>query len=413
MKVLQVSQNLFVRGGSDRMFLDTCELLTRHGHEVIPFVAQHDDNAPSTWSGYFPPAADFERPGPVDLLRYVYSRPAAKAVRRLVREHKPDVAHLHIYYGKLTASIIRALKAEGVPVVHTMHEYRQISPNYTLVHHDAVDETCCGMSAWRAAAKRFNRGSLMRSSLATLEWYVARLAGNQRLVDRFIAISECQKALMVKHGVPAEKITRVYNFVEPGEATDGSGGVSGRPADGSGGYFLYFGRIETIKGVFTLADAAKRLPGARVKVVGEGDVKAALAAYLKQHNIENVDLIGFTDGAALRDLIRGSLATVLPAQWYEPFGLTVLESFAQCRPVIVSRMGALPELVDDGGDGRVFEPGDSAGLTEAMRSLMDDPVRADAMGRAGRQKLMQRFTPDAHYAELLRVYGEAEAACNG
>ncbi len=402
MKVLQVSQNLFVRGGSDRMFLDTCTLLERHGHEVIPFVARHPDNKESPWADNFPSAADFDRPGPIDLMRYVYSRPAALAIRKLIREHRPDVAHLHIYYGKLTASILPVLKAEGVPVVHTMHEYRQISPNYTLVHNDKIDESCCGMHAWRAAAKRFNRGSLTRSALATLEWYISRMVGSQRSIDRFIAISDFQKSKMTEHGVPADKIARIYNFVEPGDESDNE--------TGSGGYFLYFGRIERVKGVFTLADAAAKLPGIKVKIVGEGDAKAELADHIKRQQIDNVELLGFTQGDKLKALIRDSLATVLPAEWYEPFGLTVLESFAQCRPVIASRIGALPELIGDGGDGLLFEPGDVQMLCEKLQILVDDPGRAHSMGRSARAKLTERFTPDVHYGELMRVYQEAGAA---
>lgn len=402
MKVLQASQNLFVRGGSDRMFLDTCALLERYGHTVIPFVAQHPDNADSPFAEYFPPAADFDHPKPMDLLRYVYSRPAAKAIRRLIREHRPDVAHLHITYGKLTASILPVLHAEHIPVVHTMHEYRQISPNYTLVHNDTIDEACCGMHAWRAAVRRFNRGSLSRSTLATFEWYVSRLVGSRRLIDRFIAISDFQKRKMAEHGVPGGKITRVYNFAVPGDAPTG--------ASGRGGSFLYFGRIERIKGVFTLAEAAAGLPDVRVKIVGEGDAKSALADHIHKKQINNVELVGFTQGDALRQLIRDSLATVLPAEWYEPFGLTVLESFAQERPVIASRIGALPELIDDGEDGLLFDPGDAAGLRRQMQALAGDPARADAMGEVGRAKLLERFTPETHYHELMRVYREAGAA---
>lgn len=404
MKVLQVSQNLFIRGGSDRMFLDTCALLERHGHSVIPFVAQHPENPTSEYANFFPAAADFENPGPRDLSRFIYSRPASKAIRRLIREQRPDVAHLHIYYGKLTASILPVLKAEGIPVVHTMHEYRQISPNYTLVHNDKIDEDCCGMHAWRAAVRRFNRGSLSRSALATAEWYIARMVGSQRRIDRFIAISDFQKRKMAEHGVPDGKITRVYNFVEPDAA------LAHQTEPGAGGYFLYFGRIERIKGIFTLADAAAGLPDTNVKIVGEGDAKAELSDYIQKKQIQNVELIGFTQGDALKQLIRDSLATVLPAEWYEPFGLTVLESFAQERPVIASRSGALPELIDDGHDGLLFETGDSEALRRQMQTLIKDPACADAMGKAGRSKLLERFTPEAHYHELMRVYREAGAS---
>jgi glycosyltransferase involved in cell wall biosynthesis len=412
MKILQVSQNLFVKGGSDRMFLDTCALLKQHGHTVIPFVAKHPDNTPSQWETYFPPAANFDHPGPSDLIRYVYSRPAANALRRLIREHKPDIAHLHITYGKLTASILPMLKAQGIPIVHTMHEYRQISPNYTLTHNDQIDEACCGINAWRAAARRFNRGSLSRSTLATFEWYVSRIIGSQRKIDRFIAISDFQKRKMAQHGVPNEKITRVYNFVELDEAQ-----ATNTPSGGSR-YLLYFGRIEKIKGIFTLAQAAAGLSGlpggsdVTVKIVGDGGAKPELAEMLRDRGINNVELIGFTQGDDLKQLIRNSLATVLPAQWYEPFGLTVLESFAQSRPVIASRIGALPELIDDRNDGLLFEPGNACELRDKIKQLTDNPARADAMGKSGRAKLIEKFGPQTHYQNLMHVYQQAGATCN-
>ncbi len=409
MKVLQVSQNLFIKGGSDRMFMDTCALLEAHGHTVIPFVAQHPDNPESPWSDYFPDAADFDKPSLRDLTRYIYSRPAALAIRRLIREHKPDVAHLHIYYGKLTASILPVLKAEGVPVVHTMHEYRQISPNYTLTHNDRIDEDCCGMSAWRAAVRRFNRGSLSRSALATFEWYFSRLVGSQSKIDSFIAISDFQKRKMAEHGVPESKITRVYNFVNPGNEPDRVGSVASQDKP----YLLYFGRIERIKGVFTLARAAAGLPDTHFKIVGDGVAQEELADYVRDQKITNVELLVFTRGDQLKQLIHNSLATVLPAQWYEPFGLTVLESFAQNRPVIASRIGALTELIDDGTDGLLFEPGNESDLRDKIQQLIDDPARADAMGQAGRTKLVEQFDPETHYQNLMRVYEQAGASCNG
>ncbi len=408
MKVLQVSQNLFVKGGSDRMFLDTCALLEQHGHTAIPFVAKHPENPLSPWSAHFPPAADFDKPGPVDLLRYVYSRPAAKALRDLIREHRPDVAHLHIYYGKLTASILPVLRAEGIPIVHTMHEYRQISPNYTLTHNDGIDEDCCGISAWRAVARRFNRGSLSRSALSAFEWYVSRMIGSQRSIDRFIAISDFQKRKMAEHGVPEEKISRVYNFVEPGDEP-----ASQTPPGGKDRYLLYFGRIERVKGVMTLAEAASCLPDVKVKVVGDGNAKPELAEMIRSRGINNIELIGFTHGEGLKRLIRDSLATVLPAEWHEPFGLTVLESFAQSRPVIASRIGALPELIDDGIDGLLFDPRNAAGLRQQIQALHADPERTDAMGRAGRSKMLERFDAETHYHELMGVYREAGAPWDG
>jgi len=67
LKILSVSQNYYIRGGSDRIFLMTNELLERQGHQVISFAAQHPMNQPTSWAKYYPIGADFEHPGPADL----------------------------------------------------------------------------------------------------------------------------------------------------------------------------------------------------------------------------------------------------------------------------------------------------------------------------------------------------------
>src|SRR5690349_16420975 len=124
--ILQASQNYHIVGGADRSFLKEIALLEQHGHAVIPFAAQSPRNMPTSWSEHFPVAADFEHPGPRDLARYMYSAPARRSMQRVIERFHPDLAHLHIYYGKLTASILEPLKQAGIPIVQTLREYKLI-----------------------------------------------------------------------------------------------------------------------------------------------------------------------------------------------------------------------------------------------------------------------------------------------
>src|SRR5690349_11846343 len=89
--ILNVSQNYFVRGGSDRYFFGLAELLERHGQRVIPFCSKQPKNLTTAWERYFPPGVDFDKPGVGDLLRYVYSRSAAKAIENLLRDETIDL----------------------------------------------------------------------------------------------------------------------------------------------------------------------------------------------------------------------------------------------------------------------------------------------------------------------------------
>ena len=113
--ILNVSQNYHVRGGSDRYFFTLAKLLQKHGHRVVPFTAANPNNEASEWERYFPRGADFEHPGAGDLLRFLYSHDAVKSVQRLLKDTDINLAHFHIYYGKLTASILEVLKKRRNP----------------------------------------------------------------------------------------------------------------------------------------------------------------------------------------------------------------------------------------------------------------------------------------------------------
>lgn len=393
--ILNISQNYYLRGGSDRVFFALTELLKQRGHEVIPFTAAHSKNRSTEWNHYFPIAADFEQPSLVDLARFVYSRPASAAIRELLCDHTPDIAHIHIYYGKLTGSILAPLKQAGLPIVQTLHEYKLICPVYTLVSNDQICEACKGRHFWRAIPRRCNRNSLTRTLLSVTESYVSRFLGSVDKVDHFIAVSDFVRDKMVQHGIPTHKITTIHNFLDPSTTI---------PNEKRGEYFLYFGRLERIKGIFTLVEAAAPLRETPLLIVGDGGARGDLAELIESENLRHVRMLGFKTESELDRLIKESLCTIIPSKWYEPFGLTVLESFAHGRPVIASRIGGIPEIVTHGTDGFLVPPGDVEALREKLEWMTAHPTDAVEMGLLGRQKIETEFDPETHYQRLMDVY---------
>jgi len=393
--ILNASQNYFVRGGSDRYFFVLGELLQLHGHRVIPFAAQQSRDEPTEWSRYFPPGVDFQQPGPRDIARFLYSRPAARSMRRLLREQSIDLAHLHIYYGQLTGAILGPLARAGVPIVQTLHDFKLVCPVYSLLSHGEICEACQGKHFWRAVTRRCNRGSLARSALSAAETYLTHWLGAERRIDRFITVSDFQRRKCIELGVPAEKMTTVRNFADP-EAF--------APATKPGSYLLYFGRIERLKGIFTLLAAAEKVRDVPLVVVGTGDADAEVAEIVRSRGLDHVRLLGFQGGAELHDTIRGSIATILPSEGYDNCPMSVIESLALARPVIGSRIGGIPELVEHESDGLLVTPGDASDLAEQMHRLARDPEAAAAMGRAGRHKIEERFNPEIHIRQVMDVY---------
>ena len=393
--ILNVSQNHFVRGGSDRYFFTMAEILQKHGHKVIPFAAANPKNEPTEWDKYFPRAADFENPKPIDLLRFIYSSDAAKSIQSLLTNTDVDIAHFHIYYGKLTASILGHLKDAGIPLIQTLHEYKITCPVYSHLSNDQICEACEGKHFWRALPRRCNRRSFARTALSVVESYVSRFLGSVDKFDHFISVSHFLRKKMIQYGVPENKISTVHNFADVSNFT---------PNYDEGDYILYFGRVHRSKGIMTLIEAAAPLEHVPLYIVGDGEAMTEVKQFVEKKECEHVHLLGFKRGDELKELIQKSICTVLPSEWYENCPMSVLESYAFGKPVIGADIGGIPELIVDGEDGFLVPSGVIGTLRERLQWMGEHRDKAVEMGRTGRKKMETEFNADIHYQKIKDIY---------
>jgi glycosyltransferase involved in cell wall biosynthesis len=393
--ILNVGQNYHIRGGSDKCLFELEDLLIKNGHQAIPFTAKHPENNSSEWEVYFPPRVNFENPRPGDLINFVYSRQAAKALKRLLNSTSIDLAHMHIYYGQLTSSILKPLRDEGIPIVQTLHEYKIVCPVYTLLSNGEICQSCNGREFWRATVKRCNQGSLSRSALSTVESYVSKAFGSVDKVCHFIAVSNFQREKVIELGVPEEKITTVHNFIDTRNIV---------PNYKQGSYFLYLGRLERVKGIRTLVEAAAKIRDVPILIVGDGTVRPELEKLIEKRKLDHVHLLGFKQGEELEIIIKDCICLIAPSEWYETFGLTLVEAFAHGRPVIASRIGGMTEIVSNGEDGFLVPPGNILALRERMIWMAENRRQAVDLGVSGRQKVETQFNPEVHYQKTMEVY---------
>lgn len=393
--ILNVSQNHYVRGGSDRYFFVLAELLRKQGHRVIPFTAANPENESSEWERYFPRGANFEQPGVGDLLRFLYSYDAVNAIRGLLKDTKIDLAHFHIYYGKLTASILGELKKAGIPLIQTLHDFKLTCPVHSHISNDEICEACAGKHFWRALPKRCNKGSLARTALSVTESYFSRILGSHNKFDHFISVCHFNRKKMISYGIPEDKISTVHNFVDVSDIT---------PSFKTGDYLLYFGRLYRAKGIFTLIEAAMPLKHVPLYIVGDGEAVPEIQRMLEQNECEHIHLLGFKQGDALRELIQNSICMVLPSELYENCPMSILESYAYGKPAIGADIGGIPELIEDGVDGFLFPAGRQDTLRERLLWMFEHKSEAVEMGRMGRQKVETEFNADVHYEKIMKVY---------
>jgi len=279
--------------------------------------------------------------------------------------------------------------------VQTLHDYKLICPVSLLVSNNQFCEACRGHQFWQAIPRRCNRNSFARTLLSVTECYISRFLGSVNAIGHFIAVSDFVRKKMLDHGIPAEKISTIHNYID-------ASGIE--PTHRPGEYFLYFGRLERLKGVFTLVEAAAPVTQTPLLIVGDGAARNELAQSIARKNLKHIKLLGFKRGAELEQLIKDSICTLLPSEWYEPFPTTVLESFAHARPVIASSIGGITEMITHGVNGFLVETGNIEAMREKMAWMAENPCKAVEMGMAGRKKVEAIFGPEAHYEKLLRVY---------
>jgi len=405
LRILLINKFYYLSGGAERYVFEWQRLLRERGHETAVFSMAHPRNKACAESRWFAGRVDFDQAaGPVARLRAagrsIFSLEARAGVRGLVREFRPDLAHVHSYCYQLTPSIFGPLRQARVPVVQTAHEYYHVCANQHLYDPvaGAVCERCL-RSRWAPLWTRCVKGSAAASAAACAakaldDW--PRLS--RRGIGRVVAPSRFMRDKMIEFGWPAERIAHVPNFVDTAAV---------EPAQGAGDYVLFVGRLVRHKGPMTLLRAAESLPGVPVKVAGEGPMEQALRAFARERGLSNVEFLGFCEGEALSRAVAGSRCVAVPSEWYENAPLVVLEAMAAGRAVVASDIGGIAEQVRHGREGLLFRPGDAAGLVACLRRLWDNPGKAAALGAGGRTRAEQEFSAEAHYRRMMQVFDEA------
>jgi glycosyltransferase involved in cell wall biosynthesis len=211
-------------------------------------------------------------------------------------------------------------------------------------------------------------------------------------VHRFIALTEFARQKFVSAGFEPQRVVVKPNFVVP----DGSIEYKGRR---SGGIFV--GRLSREKGLDVLAEAVRAAGIAAIDVVGTGPELNKL----QQHS--TLRLLGWKSQGVVRDLIRRASYLVLPSICYESFGRAVLEAYSAGVPVIASRLGALPELVEEGETGLLFSPGSATDLASRLAWAEQNPHEMRRMGESARHCYRRLYTPEKNYERLRSIYEEA------
>jgi glycosyltransferase involved in cell wall biosynthesis len=384
-KVLMVHNVYRQPGGEDRVFDAEVALLRSYGHDVVTWVENNDQ---------------IQRPSPRLAATAVWSRRSSHRIRAVIRKERPEVVQLHNTFPLVSPAVYYAARAEGVPTVQTLHNYRLGCPAGVLFRDGHPCEDCLGRSfAWPGIIHGCYRDS--RAATAAVASMVAihrAIRTWSSVVDRYIAPTEFARDKVLAAGLPPSRVRVKPNFLapDPGVRT------------GEGEYALFVGRLSAEKGVETLLAAWRAdssLP--RLVMIGDGPLAPRLTP---GGGDRRVRWLTRCSRSAVLDRMGEALVLVVPSTCYEACPLVVIEAFAVGLPVVASDHGALVEMVEEGRTGWRFTPGDPQALAAAVHRAVADPAARNGMRRAARAEYEAKYTAEINYERLMAIYAEVRGA---
>lgn len=407
MKILMVNKFHYKKGGSETYYFTVAEALSARGYEVIYFAMRDDrKNIPCKQEEYFVSNASVQ--GGIKsklnmVLHIAYSKEAYLNMKKLLMDEKPDLIIMNLVHKQITLSIIDAIKEYNshLPIFWIMHDLITVCPAYTMIDGNGVIcERCLEGSFKYCVENRCIKGSKVMSMLSKYEADYIRKRGWYSKVDLFVCPSEFYRKKLISANFTKSRIVTLRNPLPLGTKYELS--------DADDGYVLFFGRLSKEKGVKTLIDAAIKV-GCKLIIVGTGPIEAELRDYVK--NNDSIEFTGFQTGDILRNYIKKSRCVVLPSEWYENGPYSAMEAMALGKPLIVSNNGGLPELVEEGKNGYVYQtqPKNEQTAVDAlaecikkMTALSADEYRR--MAECSLEKAKKLFNPNVYIDQIMKQY---------
>jgi glycosyltransferase involved in cell wall biosynthesis len=410
MKILIINKFLHPNGGSETYIFEIGRQLQKMGHEVQYFGMEHEGRIVSNNVESYTSDMNFHAGGLSKLtypFKILYSKEARKALRPVLEDFRPDVVHLNNINFQLTPSVIDEVKSfdKSIKIVYTAHDAQWVCPNH-LMRIPSTGERClrCIDGAYGNCTKhRCIHDSKLRSLLGQIEAQIYKKRHTYKQVDTIISPSQFLADVLSHNEDLKGRIVTLHNFVElPEAAISASSEVANQTTSDSSkrDYVLYFGRYDVEKGIRIILAAARNLPEVDFIFAGKGDFEKEI------EQLPNIQNVGFQDKEGITKLIKNARFTVFPSIWYENCPFSVIESIVNGTSVIGSDLGGVPELIDDGKTGLLFEAENVSQLTDMIFKLWNEDKLVSKMhDNCIKAAASNRFdTLESYCEKLLEIY---------
>lgn len=401
MRLLIVDSLFSDFGGGQKIAYDTYKILKNKGHEVFywgmdkkPYFEEDYE-----YSKYFTPLYCGTKDYIKNPIKYYHNYRARHDLEKFVNYIQPDLIHYHSFWG-LSSAIFNINKQ--IPKVLTIHDTR-CCPATTLMFKDQYlckEQYCRNGNYLPCIINKCVNNSFEASVRRSLLLKINNR--DFRYIDKFITPSEAlrEKILIANIGIKENKISTIHNFLNNEEGMI-------EPNYDNEKYFLFVGRVSKEKGISYLLEAMNDLSREiKLKIVGVGPEENKLKQYVKDNKLDNVQFLGFKNRNEIKDIYSNCIATIVPSNWFEVFGVINIEAFINGKPVIASNVGGIPEIVENNINGQLFEPANVEQLKSCILNYWNNPNLVIEHGKNGYLKAKKEFNEDTYYTKLIKVYEE-------
>jgi len=384
MHILLVHNDYARFSGEENAVEDIAKLLEAHGHRLSWLRRTSSEIGDSTVNKI------------QALFSGIYSFDARKEMSRILDGEQIDLIQVQNLYPFISPSVLPECRKRGIPVVMRCPNYRLFCPNGLHLTHGKVCDRCLGGKEWNCVLQNCEE-NILKSTGYAVRNATARITGMIRNnVTTFVVLSEFQKQRFINGGIPSDRIGILPNIAPLVQIPDN--------AD-VGETVSFVGRVSKEKGIDEFLAASRRLDHLLFTIVGSTEGMPCI----RSEASSNVSIPGFLTGSALDDLFNTSRILVFPSKWFEGFPNVIAKAMAHRKPVIAARIGAIPEIVEDGVTGLLFEPGNATDLAEKIEYLWNQPDLCRKMGQAGLEKARREYSQENFYQRLINIYENARS----
>jgi glycosyltransferase involved in cell wall biosynthesis len=413
-KVLVINKYHFVSGGAERYFLSVLESLRSRGIEAIPLSIDYAKTLASPYQKYFIEPivqngqAKIINQNPslqekLKLMRQaVYNQKAADAVRKIYADFRPDVAYLLNINNHISPSVIDACSEMGIPSIMRMSDFNLVCAS-SMYFRNGNPCTDCKGGLHHALKHKCVHDSFTKTLAGIVANSYHRWLGTYRKVSAFVAPTEFMRRDLIELGLPAGIIHRIDTFVRP---------IGRTSPDTQNPYITFIGRFADYKGADLAVQAFSKMKNprrVRLRVIGdEGDEDATrVRSIVEKTNCPHISVEPFErDEKKVIEAMKRSLFSLVPSRFYENLPNTMLETFSCGRPVIATRLGSIPDIIQEGVNGLLFEYGNLSDFSQKIEWLIEHDSEREQMGENAYQAVLTKYSEEDHMQKLLRLFEE-------